>query len=141
MEHPTKTLWDSPPKLKYTHKRTWLRALRSGEYKQAIGHLCVQDEDGFSFCSLGVAVDVLAETDWVLDAGNPFPRHADLWGVRVEGWDRLFINTPGVGLARAWFQGKNSWERVQGVIHECRVANDTEGWSFEKIADWIEEHL
>ena len=47
-----------------TFKRDWVKALRSGEYKQGKSVLCQPEfnpEDGDSFCCLGVAANLLIE--------------------------------------------------------------------------------
>ena len=62
--------------MKLTKKdlRKWVKALRSGEYTQAGGRLCVSYEGGggeekFSFCCLGVACDIFLDADWEEETG------------------------------------------------------------------------
>lgn len=46
--------------------RKWIRALRSGKYKQAEG---VLRNNHNAFCCLGVACDISAPGDWIMDGG------------------------------------------------------------------------
>ncbi len=49
-------------------KKQWVKALRSGEYKQGRGCMHTVGKDGGSprFCCLGVLVDIAHEGDWEL---------------------------------------------------------------------------
>ena len=53
-------------------KKIWVKALRSGEYKQTKKRLC--DRNGY--CCLGVAYDVLCDGDWLQ------PEGLKAWGIR-----------------------------------------------------------
>jgi len=48
-------------------RKNLIKALESGEYKQANGLL----HDGKRFCCLGVACDISIEMDWILDLNGP----------------------------------------------------------------------
>ena len=47
-------------------KANWLRALRSGKYKQGMGYLrsTTSEDEPDSFCCLGVLCDISNEGDW-----------------------------------------------------------------------------
>ncbi len=48
-------------------KRVWVKALRSGKYKQGQGTMCRLDSKGaYSFCCIGVLADENIDTDWIL---------------------------------------------------------------------------
>src|SRR5690606_12512174 len=48
--------------------KIWLKALRSGVYKQCIKFL----HDGEGFCCLDVMIDTLIEGDWIQDEVDPW---------------------------------------------------------------------
>lgn len=56
--------------MKAENRKLLVEALRSGEYKQ--GTNCLLDTDD-EFCCLGVAIDVLVDTDWVYTSGGYYP--------------------------------------------------------------------
>lgn len=61
--------------------KAWIRALRSGEYKQTKGALAKQRPDGTDgFCCLGVVADVCLSNrnEWVLYDG-PNPERSGVW--------------------------------------------------------------
>ena len=52
--------------LKKNVKKAWVKALRSGEYKQGKERLCRQNAEGeLEFCCLGVLADIALDTDWI----------------------------------------------------------------------------
>ena len=99
-------------------KKKWLKALRSGKYKQGMGTLRIEDR----FCCLGVLCDLLDPKKWEQDEYDELrfrylgERGLLPTGIKVE----LNINP----------------------IDELKVIdmNDT-GLHFNRIADWIEENL
>ena len=91
----------------------WLPALRSGEYKQLQGALRKGDE----FCCLGVACDLIDRDKW------------DGYAILQSWGDVLPTNVPRDVFPLHCFPMQLS------VLSEL---ND-EGYSFDKIADFIEE--
>lgn len=89
-------------------KAKWIKALRSGRYKQGKAELHPTED---TYCCLGVLCKV-----------------ARIEKSRWEGcgglWDSLNSEL-GVSCAR-----------------ESRLTkmNDSDGWSFKQIADWLEKH-
>ena len=101
-------------------KKIWVKALRSGEYKQTKKRLC--DRNGY--CCLGVAYDVLCDGDWS-------SRNVDgkAWGIQDESG---YIS---YGMPEA--KVLNEWGLSITDAKTLAKLND-EGWTFEQIADEIE---
>ena len=102
-------------------KARWIAALRSGKYTQGQGHLRQKDDSlgsktGLSYCCLGVLCEV-AKVKYNGDDGFP----PDQFGRRV-GLHRLI--------------GRRGYE--EAVEYQLTTMNDAEGWSFKKIAAWLE---
>lgn len=97
-------------------KAKWIEALRSGNYQQGIGALRLDCK----FCCLGVLCDVVDASRW---HGNCYsyddherlgmPQHAFLRSIELRVEDAELLMS----------------------------LNDEKRWSFEKIADYIEENL
>ncbi len=99
-------------------KERWLKALRSGEYKQGQGQLHKEDH---SFCCLGVLVDVLG-AKWT-------------WN-EVDGW-----YDPD-NYARNGTSGTYISADVLNNARQTILANmNDNGKSFLEIADHIETNL
>lgn len=108
--------------------RAWLKALRSGAYRQGRHLLLREGKAHDRFCCLGVAADLL-----VRDAPKRYSWTEDcaIFGKQTGGAsdERLLQSAP------KWMQG---WL----LDHECDlVAMNDGGRSFDYIADWIEERL
>jgi len=97
--------------------RTWIAALRSGQYRQGTGTLRWPDEDGDRFCCLGVACEVLGAS-W--DGGY---------------YDGSGTFLPSTIASKLGF--KNESPRLTKAL-TCVAANDGMGWSFARIADALE---
>lgn len=103
--------------MKKRDMKTWVSALRSGEYKQTKGSL----HDKHGFCCLGVAVDVLIDDDWIPDLVN------ECYTLDGEGGLLSYSTLLKIGLS------KNAQEHLACL-------ND-DGESFEYIADVIERNF
>lgn len=97
-------------------KKLWVEALRSGKYKQ--GKHCLKTDDG-RYCCLGVLCEVSGQpydSDW-LGVPNDIVEWADL----------------------------DTWlpEVIDGSRGRTKLShlNDASNFSFEQIADLIEEQL
>lgn len=97
--------------------RKWVKALRSGKYKQGIGALRLADK----FCCLGVACDVFDKTRWV--GGNIYLSRVGQLPQAVSQWLGIESSDPLLGNHRA-----TQW-------------NDDRGVSFKKIASLIERQF
>lgn len=113
-----------------TFRQRWVKALRSGKYRQAKGVLRSPDND-VSYCCLGVACDLIDPNKWTKHAkeGDGALR-AFAWGRRGRDSDYDDFSLPG-----------HKAREVIGMDDEAIAAlaelND-EGYSFTDIADAIE---
>lgn len=116
-------------KLKPEIKKKWVAALRSGEYKQARRLL----HGGGGYCCLGVLCEVMAK-DTGLDFGEfadeneEMPNHElidtvfDCETLESHTWA---VTPPGEGK----------------VPTSLAMLNDSDGFTFDQIADLIEEQM
>ena len=113
-------------------KTRWVKALRSGKYKQTTGQLRECDDDGkpVGYCCLGVLCDITQKES----------------GLR---WDDGFNDSDGslpdsieklTGLHGAIYTPSD--ESVCSILAQ---ANDGElgnrRWGFKRISNWIEKYL
>lgn len=128
---PDSDLPDTPPMANPEAKAAWLAALRSGQYRQARGALYDPRID--AYCCLGVACEVYrlttGEGRWTSVAG--FFRAS-------EDDEQAYSGTlpPAV---REWY-GLPESDPVVAGLHLTEL-NDTEGASFEQLAQLIEANL
>ena len=96
-------------------KQEWLKALRSGEYKQTTGMLMTANQHGKYFCCLGVYQDVrgFESTDKEILSSNEHP-------YTRNGSDVLGLSS---------------------VIQKRLASMNDNGKSFEEIADYIETNI
>jgi len=97
--------------------RKWIRALRSGEFKQGLGRL--QEIGTSNYCCLGVACKVLA------------PKYETIDGMLVGVVPRVDFGSP------KWLSGINrdfEFETGKPLIQ----LNDKAGLRFDEIADLLE---
>jgi len=101
-------------------KELWVKALRSGDFRQTIGAMRDYDYKGNpgSYCCLGV-LQALVEPEHPEGANGSVPTASCL-------------KASGLGRYRPYSEG------VCGKLIEL---NDTRGASFKEIADFIEENL
>lgn len=114
----------------------WVKALRSGKYKQAEGQLRYRSiTGGHKYCCLGVACDVYSKK----------VRHRDLWDVNSflnRETELPEVVREWLGLAHGCASFKEAKRRWVGArefkIFSLISANDEAHWDFNKIADAIE---
>lgn len=110
------------PKLPKRFKEKWLKALRSGEYKQGQSEL-YNGED--KYCCLGVACDVAGH-------GKSLKQHGHFGSISMT----KFKNVPEMIKGRC-----NNDDHIE------KLTNMNDGWnlkrprSFKQIANWIERNL
>lgn len=102
-------------------RKKWIKALRSGEYKQGRLKLRFIREGEDRFCCLGVLCDVLDKEKWIYGSnytyfydgseGQPSPKICDVVGFRHDG-----------------------------IITDLANMNDRDGCTFNEIADLLEKH-
>jgi hypothetical protein len=129
--------------------RKWVEALRSGEYEQGTGRLKTRDG---SYCCLGVACDIsglVTESSRVPylihEDRRPFPTfeftdasgdtQREEYGLPVVVAEWLGLEDSDVPLA----EREAEWDGDDDTTIYAASANDDLGWSFEQIADAIEE--
>lgn len=107
-------------------KKRWVKALRSGKYRQGHGKLCFND----NYCCLGVLADIegalVALDDYTYNIKGIIDE--SIWGCPYPTTSLppiSFLNK--VGLSSS-------------VSYKLADMNDS-GKTFNKIADWIEENL
>ena len=123
-------------------KRLWLEALRSGEYEQGRGHL----QRKGTWCCMGVACDVARKNGVHLDV-SPVIHECGLPDCERQG-DEDWVTYDGEpGLPP---DAVNEWAGVslQHVALNTPLGaktfvtlNDQIGYTFDQIADLIEEQL
>ena len=101
-------------------KEKWLKALRSGEYKQASGQLTI---DG-NFCCLGVLCDIHSKE------------------FKIKWHEGVYLGASGVlpDSVMNWAGLTNDIVPYEGKYSSLMMANDR-GYSFEEIANIIENQL
>lgn len=102
-------------------KKQWIKALRSGEYKQGQHRLRSSKDE---FCCLGVLCDIGLNTDWVETSGDN-----GNWGIRCR---ETFGIPSDLDLHALGLPSQAAWDLA--------CLNDV-GCPFSEIADWIEENL
>lgn len=102
-------------------KTKWIESLRSGEYKQGRGRLRGELNGEVKYCCLGVVCDIL----------------------NVGKWNSL-SEFEYAGQPRVSYPNTEFLELIDLKYDEAKnlaYLNDQLGWSFKKIANWIEESL
>jgi hypothetical protein len=110
---------ETKQKLPKAFKAKWLKALRSGEYKQGRSRLKKKTDTGFEFCCLGVACEV-AKSKIVLRKMPAYIISSDA----VKGISKVPVILRG----------------TCGVADKLASLND-DGNSFKRIALWIDKNL
>jgi hypothetical protein len=98
-------------------KEKWLKALRSGQYRQGTGRLRTADD---CYCALGVLCDTSGKGRWVVD-------EAGCRMYKTDDWTAYVLPSPDL--------------IDEDQRDEIILLNDGEGKSFAEIADWIEENV
>ena len=110
-------------KLKAAVKRKWLAALRSGEYEQGANYLYWDSASGGKrYCCLGVLGAVCGVLPEAMDGQSFLTKHLDIHPVLLTDEEKM------------WDEGGSS------VQYKLSGMNDN-GWSFKRIAKWIEKNL
>jgi hypothetical protein len=112
-----------------SHRKDWIKALRSGNYKQTIGSLknAVEDvPDSSSYCCLGVACEVMGLVSELTEYGdNTYENQTTIAPHVVQ----IYF---GLNSAEGDFYIKN------GHSTSLVSLNDELGYDFNEIADVIE---
>lgn len=118
-------------KLPKKFKNEWLKALRSGDYKQAQGGLKIELENRIvGYCCLGVAGEIVGCKIPIEKYGESI--HAWIGGRKTRGT----ATTPIIGYTKV----PKLLHGNEGVGQELAEMND-DGNDFKTIADYIEQNL
>lgn len=126
------------PKMNPEVKPSWLTALRSGEYKQGTGHLRRILNDGVTegYCCLGVLSDLYCKI-----TGN------GSWDPKLSQWGCNF-NDNGASDGADLLLTVRDWAGLNNDPTRTELARMNDGrmpegqrYTFNDIADWIEENL
>ena len=113
-------------KMNQTVKEKWLQALRSKEYEQNQGCL----KNGNKFCCLGVLTDLYIKENnlnWSLKIENDFCERFAALNWKVCDWADLKNANPDI--------------KIDKSFPDTLAAMNDHGYSFEEIADVIEQQL
>lgn len=121
-------------KMNIEWKKKWVKALRSGEYKQGRTKLRSLDD---KFCCLGVLCNLVDPLGWI--KSSPYD---DIYFFKYDNIDSCNVlpETLKRKLEMPLSIFRLSWPLQINPITELVHQNDA-GDSFELIADWIEENL
>lgn len=130
------------------HVREWVDALRSGKYRQARGQL--RDDEG-KMCCLGLACELSGTGEWqelpASDLGGYVTEDTLLAYVTPsdKSWQTLPLEVQawlGFEPGAPWPAYDNPGVQVpeMGTMRHLAVLNDEDGFTFEQIADIIEEN-
>jgi len=125
-------------------KELWIAALRSGSYKQGQKRLRWDEEDGPTFCCLGVLCEIAVdesicyrfEDGYKVDAGEPgehYTLSTSYLPEAVQEWAGLDNSDPDLALDEKYSDGSSRLTTLASL-------NDG-GRTFDEIADLIEENL
>ncbi len=109
-----------------TNMKIWVKALKSGKYKQIVGELRDFDRKN-CYCALGVCCAEYEKSTKKKLSHNSWT-NCDL-PTAVQRWLGVKEDDPRVGT------GPLDQE------HHITSLNDAEGWSFKKIAKALENHF
>lgn len=116
-------------------KTKWVTALRSGKYKQGKEQLRINNgEKQDCFCCLGVLWDIDEEKEWVLDGGID-------WAAKSDSGMMCAADLP-YGYSRKIGLNKHRTTLVEmndGI--EGEEGSGKRSYTFNEIADWIEENV
>lgn len=129
-------------------KIKWVAALRSGEYKQTTGQLADTDyNDNYSFCCLGVLAEVLEPgitkhggalegLCTLRDAHDKFNTDHGLWALFEPNTE---LHALASDFRSAMPEGNDVSDKQ--ADSSLMTLNDDGKYTFNQIADLIEEHL
>ena len=111
----------TPTEKQVANRALWVEALRSGEYRKAVGHLREGPPNSSCCCVWGVACDVVEPGPFALYGGQ-------------------FCGPPeSVEEAMGMRDDEDLWED-DFYASSLMVLNDHKGFSFDELADLIQLH-
>lgn len=116
--------------MKHSIARQWVKALRSGKFKQGKGNLVSKDHEGKAHCCLGV---LCAISPWK----NTYDRMGDEENKNAYTPEKV-MKWADLGDKRGVVPHPNS--TIIGLTTNLTKLNDEEKFTFEQIADVIEKN-
>lgn len=121
----------------YERAMELVTALRSGKYRQANGHLRLDDVNGDrSHCCLGVACEISGLSEWIQEEGLSRGRYLDETAVlpaRVKEHFGFYSAGGDTRLGTIAIPGMD-------VQYRCLTEANDKGATFDQIADYIEKN-
>lgn len=122
-------------------QKKWLEALRSGKYNQTARVL--HDDEGY--CCLGVACEVLGESFEYFESENRYIISSEIKNYISQG-EGYSVLTDSLAeklqlfskMGRPHFDDNSS--REETMLEDLTSYNDKRDYTFEEIADHIEEY-
>lgn len=113
-------------KLPKKFKAKWLKALRSGKYKQGNGNLKTGKGKNARYCCLGVACDIVGAKS-----------------ITDKGFIRTGSDIRGITKVPKLLIGSDYGyeDDYNPIVEKLATMNDLTGSSFKEIANYIEKHL
>ena len=121
-------------------KRLWLDALRSGDYMQGQGVLTQRTpEGGLLHCCMGVLCDLAVK------AGVVDPPVEPVVGSSVLRWHAEYFDYYNTvfppTVVQEWAGIEREHVEAVPIATYLSRLNDQCDWTFDQVADWIEENL
>lgn len=129
---------DEYSKLKPEFKKSWLEALRSGNFNQGNGFLHSKDD----FCCLGVLCEVNRVPSKIKDDSEYFfPEYSRIYTYAFPYSE--MEHSPDFYWLRELFENSEeiTYLDLGRITDKLIDMNDGGGKNFNEIADWIEENL
>lgn len=132
----------------------WVKALRSGKYKQGVGHLCQVSSKGKKHCCLGVLTDMYQAEQKAKKKKVIPTKVSDVYiedSTATSGLKLIEVVKYGGGISAAeglpvavkrWAGMESKFGRVIGRdgIYESLARMNDEGLSFKEIANFIKKN-
>ena len=118
-------------KLPREFTKEWLTALRSGKYEQTLGSLYNIKDQGY--CCIGVAARIKYPLHYLKNKNNKYA------GTLQGNKKSIYFDTK-YKLSKIPQELKGGAEESQ-LVKQLVDLNDDEGYSFEEIAEWIENNV
>jgi hypothetical protein len=133
------------PRQQAANRKKWIKALRSGKYKQGKGYLHIKGEKQDSFCCLGVACDLALKAGVELKTQQVTATNKDD-EVQVMMYDHEQGELPeevqkwlGLATVCGTFSTKNGFKYLTSLNDGDDPAG-IKGKSFKQISNIIEKH-
>ena len=108
-------------KLDPEFKAKWVKALRSGRYKQGTSRLRTKTGGEIRYCCLGVAYNI---------------------ATNGSGWTEGSFGTYYTASRQGAYLGRTDpFTLPDSLQGKLAGMNDSGSWDFKRIADWIEKNL